>query len=181
MDKESRFRTISRQLAINLVNRRYRRGLTQAQLAKNLDIHRSVVTSIESGHGNPTLALMISVADFFEIKLAELFAYSRTMIERMSDNDFGEYNFLKNGLNISRRTLKLCETWNYEIKPGRQVFIKANGGYAKITADYLRASDIVNDTEFYRVVGGGVIEIKGVDDEAASELFVIETALQEGR
>jgi XRE family transcriptional regulator, regulator of sulfur utilization len=54
------------------------RGLSQAQMAKIAGIPRPTWTHLESGAGNPTLAILVKVADALQIRLEELLAPPRT-------------------------------------------------------------------------------------------------------
>ena len=54
--------TLAGYLADNLREYRKRRSLTQAQLAKLCEVPRSTVANIETGGGNPTLAVLIRLA-----------------------------------------------------------------------------------------------------------------------
>src|SRR3569832_2219822 len=49
-------------LARNLVNLRRTRGLTQDMLARDAGVPRSTVANLESGEGNPSLAVLVKVA-----------------------------------------------------------------------------------------------------------------------
>jgi putative transcriptional regulator len=180
-ETEQKFSSLMLQVSTSIWNLRRRRGLTQKQLAEKMNIQRSVITFIEGPHANPTLKVLTKFANFFEVKVTDLFIYSRRMIERMEPEEFGEKSFSKNGITLVQKSLAFGEVWNYELKAGRQVFIKAWGGYAKATAEYLGSMDIINMKEIYRVPGGGTLEIKGFDERARAEILLIETALQEGR
>lgn len=50
-----------------LTSARVDRGLTQAQLAKLLGMHRSALARLESGDANPTLATLVRVAKALNI------------------------------------------------------------------------------------------------------------------
>ncbi len=120
--------------------------------------------------------------------MEDLFAYSKKLIEKVSCEDLGEFNFLKNGLKIETRTLGPSEAYKYNVRSNRQIFIKSSSGMVLVIADYLSARDLLNKNEFYRAPGGGIIEFKflsnfegNIGESTSAELLIIETALQEGR
>ncbi len=59
-------------LAENLRSLRERRGLTQARLGKLSDIPRSTLANLETGSGNPTLAVLGRLAAAMQISIEEL-------------------------------------------------------------------------------------------------------------
>ncbi|WP_338048664.1 helix-turn-helix transcriptional regulator [Paludifilum halophilum] len=48
-------------------------GLTQLELAKKLNITRQTVIAIESYKYNPSLKLALEIADFFNMRVEEIF------------------------------------------------------------------------------------------------------------
>ncbi len=64
-------------LAENIVAIREARGLSQAQIAKAAGIPRATWTNLESGAANPTLAVLIKVANALQVRLDELLAAPR--------------------------------------------------------------------------------------------------------
>ena len=69
-------------LARNLVNLRHTRGLTQDGLAKAAAVPRSTVANLESGDGNPSLAVLVKVAGALGVPIDELLASPRAMVRR---------------------------------------------------------------------------------------------------
>jgi putative transcriptional regulator len=53
--------------------RRSERGLSQGQLATEMDVSRQTINSIEQGRYTPSLGLAISLARFFGMSVEELF------------------------------------------------------------------------------------------------------------
>lgn len=51
---------------------RYRRGLTQKQLAAQVEIPQSTISGAESGLGNPSLLLIYQLARFYKISIDDL-------------------------------------------------------------------------------------------------------------
>jgi transcriptional regulator with XRE-family HTH domain len=61
-------------LADNVKALREARGLSQQQIAKIAGIPRATWTYLESGSGNPTLAVLVKVANALQVRLDELLA-----------------------------------------------------------------------------------------------------------
>jgi len=69
-------------LARNLVNLRRTRGLTQDMLARDAGVPRSTIANLESGEGNPSLAVLVKVAQALAAPIDELLASPRAMVRR---------------------------------------------------------------------------------------------------
>ena len=69
-------------LARNLVSLRHTRSLTQEGLAKAAAVPRSTVANLESGEGNPSLAVLVKVAGALGVPIDELLASPRAMVRR---------------------------------------------------------------------------------------------------
>src|SRR5512139_103516 len=69
-------------LARNLVSLRHTRSLTQGDLAKAAGVPRSTVANLESGEGNPSLAVLVKVAAALAVPIDELLASPRAMVRR---------------------------------------------------------------------------------------------------
>jgi XRE family transcriptional regulator, regulator of sulfur utilization len=67
-------------LARNLVNLRRTRGLTQDMLAREAGVPRSTIANLESGTGNPSLAVLVKVAQALAAPIDELLASPRGMV-----------------------------------------------------------------------------------------------------
>ncbi|MBU1013372.1 MAG: helix-turn-helix transcriptional regulator [Bacteroidetes bacterium] len=52
---------------------RAKKNITQADLAKALEVSRLTIHSIESGKFNPSVQLALKMAAFFEVKVEDLF------------------------------------------------------------------------------------------------------------
>ncbi len=72
---------LSNRLGRNIRVLREARGLTQSQIAKLAAIPRATLAHLESGGGNPTLAVLSAVADAFQVSLEELVAAPRAALE----------------------------------------------------------------------------------------------------
>jgi transcriptional regulator with XRE-family HTH domain len=73
--------TLSGRLGQNIRHLREARGLTQDKIAKLAEIPRATLAHLESGDGNPTLAVLSAVADAFQVSLEELVAPPRAALE----------------------------------------------------------------------------------------------------
>lgn len=69
-------------LARNLVSLRHTRSLTQEGLAKAAAVPRSTIANLESGNGNPSLAVLVKVAGALGVPIDELLASPRAMVRR---------------------------------------------------------------------------------------------------
>jgi XRE family transcriptional regulator, regulator of sulfur utilization len=76
--------SIASHLARNLVSLRHTRSLTQDGLAKAAGVPRSTVANLESGEGNPSLAVLVKVAGALGVPIDELLASPRAMVRRWS-------------------------------------------------------------------------------------------------
>lgn len=73
---------LSDRLGKNLRQLREARGLTQGQMAKTAGLPRATWSHLESGAGNPTLAVLAQVADALQVTLEELVATPRAALVR---------------------------------------------------------------------------------------------------
>ena len=71
--------TLSQRLAANLRELREGRGATQQQLARLAGIPRATWAHLETGSGNPTLAVLDRVATALQVPIEELTAAPRRM------------------------------------------------------------------------------------------------------
>ena len=84
MDKPQR---VSSHLARNLASLRQVRSLTQEALAKAAGVPRSTITNLESGDGNPSLAVLVKVAAALGSPIDELLASPRAKVRRWAAGD----------------------------------------------------------------------------------------------
>jgi putative transcriptional regulator len=54
---------------------RKRKGLTQEELANNLEVSRQTISSIENERYEPSITLAFKISIFFETKIEEIFIY----------------------------------------------------------------------------------------------------------
>lgn len=57
----------------NVKERRVERGLSQAELARVVDVSRQTINSIETGKYTPSLPLALALARTFETTVEEMF------------------------------------------------------------------------------------------------------------
>jgi transcriptional regulator with XRE-family HTH domain len=78
---------MARHLARNLVNLRHARKLTQDAVAKAAAVPRSTIANLESGTGNPSLAVLAKVAQALNAPIDELLASPRAAIRHWSASE----------------------------------------------------------------------------------------------
>jgi transcriptional regulator with XRE-family HTH domain len=77
MPASSRIETLLRYIGANVRRRRVDRGWTQIELAKAAGLKERYVQVLESGKANPTVKVLIEVADALGVAPAELFAEAK--------------------------------------------------------------------------------------------------------
>ena len=70
-------------LAANVRAIREARGLSQQQIARAAGIPRATWTHLESGAANPTLAVLVKVADALQVRVDELLASPRRPVQHL--------------------------------------------------------------------------------------------------
>lgn len=78
---------IASHLARNLAALRHVRGQTQDALAKTAGVPRSTIANLESGEGNPSLAVLVKVAGALGVPIDELLASPRARVRKWSAAD----------------------------------------------------------------------------------------------
>lgn len=78
---------VATHLARNLLSLRHARTLTQDALAKSAGIPRSTIANLESGEGNPSLAVLVKVANSLGVPIDELLAPPRAKVRRWDAAD----------------------------------------------------------------------------------------------
>lgn len=72
--------TAATHLARNLAGLRHVRALTQEALARDAAVPRSTIAALESGSGNPSLAVLVKVAAALAVSIDELLASPRALV-----------------------------------------------------------------------------------------------------
>src|SRR6185503_18675717 len=78
---------IAAHLARNLAALRHVRSQTQDALARTAGVPRSTIANLESGEGNPSLAVLVKVAGALGVPIDELLASPRARVRKWSTND----------------------------------------------------------------------------------------------
>ena len=73
---------VAAHLARNLTSLRHARTLTQDALAKAAGVPRSTIANLESGDGNPSLAVLVKVANSLGVPIDELLASPRAKVRK---------------------------------------------------------------------------------------------------
>ena len=63
---------ISTKLGQNLKRIRAKKGMSQGDISRALDVHRAYVSGIENGKRNPTLTTIQKLADALGVSVSEL-------------------------------------------------------------------------------------------------------------
>jgi transcriptional regulator with XRE-family HTH domain len=78
---------VAAHLARNLLSLRHARGQTQEALAKASTLPRSTIANLESGDGNPSLAVLVKVAAALGVPIDELLASPRAKVRKWDAAD----------------------------------------------------------------------------------------------
>ena len=150
-------------LADNIRAVREARGLSQQQIARAAGIPRATWTHLESGAANPTLAVLVKVANALQVRLDELLAAPRQSARHLKASDLptrekGQVAIRKllpeplPGLDIERMALP----------PGARM---AGVPHTPGTREYLTCEageiELVASGETWRVAEGDVVVFRG--------------------
>lgn len=89
-------------LARNLASLRHARALTQDALAKTAGVPRSTIANLESGEGNPSLTVLVKVANALGVPIDELLAPPHAKVRQWSAADIASTT---KGRGVSIRSL----------------------------------------------------------------------------
>jgi transcriptional regulator with XRE-family HTH domain len=78
---------VAANLARNLLSLRHARTLTQEALAKSAGVPRSTIANLESGEGNPSLGVLVKVANALGAPIDELLASPRAKVRKWDAAD----------------------------------------------------------------------------------------------
>ena len=153
--------SVGEYLALNLKYLRGQSGLTQTQLARRAGIPRSTVATLETGSGNPTLAVLISLANGLQIRMDELLSAPRARVayfpkEALKRNERARgkaviYKLLPEpipGMEIDRMVLKPgARMVGVPHRPGTREYLNCERGQITLWAAgdkvILKAGDVV--------------------------------------
>ena len=54
---------------------RNERGINQEELAKELEVSRQTISSLENGRYNPSIILAFKIAQYFKMSIEQIFIY----------------------------------------------------------------------------------------------------------
>ena len=54
---------------------RKQRGITQEQIAEDLEVSRQTIGSLENGRYNPSITLAFKISRYFKMSIEEIFIY----------------------------------------------------------------------------------------------------------
>jgi transcriptional regulator with XRE-family HTH domain len=80
---------VASHLARNLLGLRHARGLTQHELAASAGVPRSTIANLESGSGNPSLAVLVKVSRALGAPIDELLGSPRAKVRRWKNEELG--------------------------------------------------------------------------------------------
>jgi transcriptional regulator with XRE-family HTH domain len=150
-------------LADNIKALRETRGLSQQQIAKIAGIPRATWTHLESGAGNPTLAVLIKVANALQVRLDELLASPRTPARHLRAEDLpvrqrGDVTVRK----LLPESLPGLDLERMLLPPGARM---AGVPHTPGTREYLTCErgvvELVVAGERYRLEEGDVVSFRG--------------------
>ncbi len=78
---------VAAHLARNLLGLRHARGLTQLELARAAAVPRSTIANLESGGGNPSLAVLVKVSRALGAPIDELLGSPRAKVRRWKPSE----------------------------------------------------------------------------------------------
>lgn len=64
---------ISKKVGQNIRDNRLKKGWTQEDLSFEADINKNYISDLERGERNPTLKILVKVADALDVELVDLF------------------------------------------------------------------------------------------------------------
>ena len=93
-----------------LVELRKQKGLSQEQLAMDLNISQSSISNYESGATKPDTDVLQKIAEYFNIPIAYFFSDEKTIFYTNENNSGNIGNFINSTFNtISEKVIELYE------------------------------------------------------------------------
>jgi XRE family transcriptional regulator, regulator of sulfur utilization len=83
---------VAAHLARNLIALRSVRNMTQGGLARASSVPRSTIANLESGDGNPSLTVLLKVANALGVPIDELLASPRAKVRKWSRKDLAAHD-----------------------------------------------------------------------------------------
>jgi transcriptional regulator with XRE-family HTH domain len=150
-------------LADNIKQMREARSLSQQQIAKLAGVPRATWTHLESGAGNPTLAVLVKVANALQVRVDELLAAPRLPARHLTAAQLpvrqrGDVTVRKllpeplPGLDLERMTLPAgARMAGVPHTPGTREYLTCERGVV----------ELVVSGERYRLAEGDVVTFRG--------------------
>ena len=150
-------------LADNIKAVREARGLSQQQIAKAAGIPRATWTHLESGGANPTLAVLVKVANALQVRVDELLAAPRHAVRHLRAS---ELPTRRRGDVVIRKLLPEplpgLDLERLELPPGARM---AGVPHTPGTREYLTCErgtvELAVAGERFRLAAGDVVTFKG--------------------
>lgn len=154
---------LAARLAANVRQLRQARGKTQQQMAKLASVPRATWSNLESGHANPTLAVLHAASAALGVSLEELLAPPRASARHWPKSALKERS---RGRALVRKLLPDpvpgMEIDRFEMPPGaRMTGIPHTPGTREYLACERGAIEVVASGERYRVEEGDVVAFRG--------------------
>ncbi|HEY4182288.1 MAG TPA: XRE family transcriptional regulator [Kofleriaceae bacterium] len=150
-------------LADNIKAVREARGLSQQQIAKAAGIPRATWTHLESGAANPTLAVLVKVANALQVRLDELLAAPRTSARHLKATEL--VTRVKTGVSVRKllpESLPGLDLERMSIPPGARM---AGVPHTPGTREYLTCErgtvELAVSGERYVLSEGDVVTFRG--------------------
>jgi transcriptional regulator with XRE-family HTH domain len=150
-------------LADNIRAVREARGLSQQQIARAAGIPRATWTHLESGAANPTLAVLVKVADALQVRVDELLAAPRRPVRHLTA---GELPMRRKGDVTIRKllpeSLPGLDLERMELPPGARM---AGVPHTPGTREHLTCErgvvELAVAGDRYRLAAGDVVTFRG--------------------
>lgn len=84
ISKKGRKNMQEKQISGRLITLRISKGLPQSEIAKRLGLTRSAYTYYETGRSEPSIASLVTLANFYDISLDELITGKRSYNQSVS-------------------------------------------------------------------------------------------------
>lgn len=118
-------------LGLKLKAERLARKLTLEQLADHAEVSKRLLISLEKGEANPSIAVLLKLAQAFDLTLPELFGTNSDLTIRKTGQGQGTtlWKGAKGGTGIlvsSTKNPGLVELWQWTLQPGESYSSEAH-------------------------------------------------------
>lgn len=150
---------------------RKNKGLTQEELASKLYVSRTTISKWESGNGYPSIDILKSLANFFEISIDELISNNEVL-------DLSKENIIKEkkkNINLVIGLLEICSLL-FLILP---IFSNKNGDFIESVILFKTNYNLIYYILYYLLIGlsfiNGVVMLILINKENNNKLKLIIT------